>query len=362
MYPFFLRHNNDVDHLVPVAWKMYQCGYHVEVFLWQGHRIGGIEDDYRLQFLLDCGVPVHNKAYDEDFIENNNPKALVFDWMSSNKNAAMCNKAYHAGIPTIALPHGMYIFTNRFERGHLGSKYKHYDWLISNGDFFREHMIGKGRPEDRTIVIGSARYCDEWMKIHQDLYPRMMPEESYKNNKMKIVIFASAIHWGVFPGKFANTIINLDIKLKSLLRNSELIIKPHTRTKSKIDKIARISYGDQYWTSELIDWADVVCIISSSVIAEALLKDKICIYLQYVHKNSMEFDDFGACHSVGSSHELLETLVEIQNGTWEKTYTQENVDKWITEAVYGGDRNKDVLQEYVDFIVNAKPSPTRTKF
>jgi len=65
MYLFFVRHFNDIDHIVPVVWRMKQDQYPAAVYCMNPRY--EIETDYRLQFLKKIGVPVDHlhHAFDQ---------------------------------------------------------------------------------------------------------------------------------------------------------------------------------------------------------------------------------------------------------------------------------------------------------
>ena len=56
MYLFFVRHFNDIDHLIPVAWKMKKANHSVAVYCMNPRF--DYRSDYRLRFLKDLGVTV----------------------------------------------------------------------------------------------------------------------------------------------------------------------------------------------------------------------------------------------------------------------------------------------------------------
>jgi hypothetical protein len=41
----------------------------------------------------------------------------------------------------------------------------------------------------------------------------------------------------------------------------------------------------------------------------------------------------------------------------EVPYSAENVNRYLSEVVYGGENTRDVLRDYVQFIVNCKVNP-----
>jgi hypothetical protein len=104
-------------------------------------------------------------------------------------------------------------------------------------------------------------------------------------------------------------------------------------------------------TAELCEWADVVLVIGSSVITEALMQRKPVLYLKYLHANTMLFEKAGACWTIHSEADLKAALRAFQLRKMDIPYSDENVNRFLSEVVYGGRNNRDVLKDYVEFIV-----------
>ena len=63
MIAFFIRGYNDVDHLVPIVWKMSSRDIDVNVYSLSPDF--DIDNDYRLNFLRDAGVLVKHVYGDQ---------------------------------------------------------------------------------------------------------------------------------------------------------------------------------------------------------------------------------------------------------------------------------------------------------
>ncbi len=103
---------------------------------------------------------------------------------------------------------------------------------------------------------------------------------------------------------------------------------------------------------ELCEWADVTLVIASSIIIETLIRRKPVLYLQYLHGNTTEYEKMGACWIIHSQTELKEALLSLKDGQKDMPYTDKNVNRWLTEIIYGGRRERNVLQDYERFIVD----------
>ena len=140
----------------------------------------------------------------------------------------------------------------------------------------------------------------------------------------------------------------------------DLIVKPSTsaseRKKGGISSeeifgLCRVYY--EISSVELIKWADVIMGTTSSILIEPLLLKKTFIYPKYFHENEMLWEKMNACWTVNNYQELEEAMYKIKSDHNYRAYSQEDVDKFIENVVYNGNRDRDVLGDYKDFIVSS---------
>jgi hypothetical protein len=132
----------------------------------------------------------------------------------------------------------------------------------------------------------------------------------------------------------------------------EVMIKPHTRTGTNSRLFANLTLlnASNILTPELCEWADVVLVIGSSVITEALMQKKPVLYLKYLHANTMLFEECGACWTIQTEAELEQALQLLRKRSMDLPYRGEDVNRFLSEVVYGGRNKRDVLGDYVQFI------------
>jgi UDP-N-acetylglucosamine:LPS N-acetylglucosamine transferase len=94
-------------------------------------------------------------------------------------------------------------------------------------------------------------------------------------------------------------------------------------------------------------------VIGSSIIIEALSRGKPALYLKYLHGNTTEYEEFGACWIINDETELQNALKVLRDGEGRVPYSDDNVNKWLAEIIYGGRGARDVLSDYEEFIVNS---------
>jgi len=66
----------------------------------------------------------------------------------------------------------------------------------------------------------------------------------------------------------------------------------------------------------------------------------------------MLFEEYGACWTINSEAELKNALQSFENKRMEVPYGDENVNRFLSEVVYGGRNKRDVLGDYIEFLTN----------
>jgi hypothetical protein len=108
----------------------------------------------------------------------------------------------------------------------------------------------------------------------------------------------------------------------------------------------------EFSSVELCEWADVVMVIGSSILIEPLKQGKPVLYLKYLHENTTQYEELGACWTIHDETELKEALVSLRNDITNVPYTEEGVARFLSEIIYGGQSERDVLGDYENFIVS----------
>jgi hypothetical protein len=181
------------------------------------------------------------------------------------------------------------------------------------------------------------------------ILPRMIKSNAKRTEKLKIVFLTSKPQCRVDMERLLST-----IEILSNLSQIEVKLKPHTRlgdneTPHLFDNLP-VADASDVLTAELCDWADAVLVIGTSVMTEALMQGKPVLYLKYLHANIMLFEECGACWTIHNETELERAIQSLRAEKMNVPYAQENVDKFLSEVVYGGRTKRDVLHDYVQFI------------
>ncbi len=93
-------------------------------------------------------------------------------------------------------------------------------------------------------------------------------------------------------------------------------------------------------------------VIGSSILIESLVQRKPVLYLKYLHENITQYEESGACWTIHNETQLKKALLSLQVNKTKVPYTDENIDRSLSEIIYGGRGERDVLGDYENFIVN----------
>jgi hypothetical protein len=259
-------------------------------------------------------------------------------------------------IPTLALPHGVFIYTNKnitIESRPLPTydKLNQYDGVIVQNELFREFMIRSGLKGEKISVLGSARYCKEWIQQNKKILPRTLDADTNGTDRLRIVFMTTKLRYRINIDKLLAT-----LDLLANFNGIDVKIKPHTRTAKESYIYENLPLVNAAETSsvELCEWADVVVVIGSSIILEPLTESKPVLYLKYLHENTTIYEEYGACWIIRSEDELKDALNDLKRNRNKVAYSAESVNHFISDIIYSNQMERNILKDYIDFIVSFK--------
>jgi len=355
---FFLRHYNDIDHITPVIYKWVDSGHNCDVVLignaqfrrdfrieflskLDGVRVAHIRElllplefiRWRLQMLLLSGslrrsligplVSVLAQIYDAKRRESTwqrtserllvysfkgiNEGIVAFDWIERNSVISVewvetvISMARAKGFRTVSLPHGDSPHANQLIRRHewnlkpdnTFAAARMFDKLVVPNELcavrFRPFLDGQA-----MAVLGSPRYCDEWLTKLTELLPPSPLTRS--DSKLKVVIFLRKNNFTTFWEEVGEV-----VQMIAAFTGVEIVIKPHTRTgwKQSLTKDATLLRlpnvsiaGANVHSAHLVNWADVIIDIATSVAFEAVKINKPVLAADYLHAGRSTIADF----------------------------------------------------------------------
>ena len=303
-----------------------------------------------------------NKRTDYDpswaraLLERIRPKALCFDHINPGRHVVdvLLKAAEALSIPTFALPHGVFIYTNQDVRSGTTQesrvdKFNRFDYIVTQNSLRKNVLIRAGVDPGKIHVLGSARYSDEWMSQNNSILPRKMDERFAAGGGLKAVFMTTRFAYKIDVERMLQTFERL-----AGVDDLQLLVKPHTRSGSeaKIYDHLPLSNVSDLSSVELCEWADIVLVIGSSILIEPLKRNKPVLYLKYLHANTTQYEEMQACWTIHDEQELLRAVAALQEDHRNVPYTRVGVDSFLAEIIYGGEAEKDVLQAYAQFIIS----------
>jgi len=388
LYIFFIRQFPDLDHATPIIYKMAQKSSATIRILCQNldydirtnfiikylHEEFGIDTDYSYNLYAaggfkriisisalwirrvfpKIGVRLFKKLqhyiYDEKWAEylltHLKASALILDFQKDSKfsTSVLTKTASQLQVPVIAITHGVTMRVSDIEE-------KSFLFAADVKICANQHQVEFYKTPNDTDndikVLGSTRYCGEWERVYNTILSNTFECHDLPNDNEKLnVLFFERPKIGFYG----------DHDIVQAVGKLDFVNVIHKgKPKIKYDS-ARVA-GSSYPSARLVQWADVVVMSTSSIALEVLWQGKPLIYLKYLAPHDLcVYEQYHACWVVNSQDELTDALRQIHSNSAFKPYRQENVDRLLEDAVYAGNKTRDILSDYAELIVNFRKS------
>ena len=403
---FFLRHNNDIDHITPILYKWLSTQDILTDIIIISNR--KFLNDYRINLLkkhkhvniiflqdllkkfslsyffniiyykytteLDNLIKKnslikrianrHNTFIANKLFEGVDKGIVIFDWTTTYFVQQIVENAKNRKFPTISLPHGDWPYLNYLVTkedldyscmAHI-QPLKIFDYIVvANQSTYKRY--DKYHEKEKLKILGSSRYCDEWIDINSKLIPSYNAEKS--NGKLKIVFFMRNECYAIFWDEVIRT-----IKLILQFPDVYLIVKHHPRNRiakkltkkllriypevrQNINKNLEFIYDDVN-SAQLLKWADVVVDVGTSTTFEAIKNKKPVLMIEYIHSNNSTVASYIKASEITCRDELYDMIQKILKNKNLKFYDETERKKFINEIIDVPDKN--VLERHVQFL------------
>ena len=248
-------------------------------------------------------------------LDRTNAQVVCFDYILPRLYVvdAFLKAARQMSIPVLALPHGIQLYTNEISNPKSTetrrfTKFNRFDHIIAPNKLRKDILVKAGVAGDKISVIGSARYCRAWIEQNNKIVPKTAAKLSGNSEKLKVVLMPSKPQCRLDMERMF-----VSCQLIADLKGIEAVIKPHTRTR-KMNQFGNYPLPDvsHVLTADLCEWADILLVVGSSVITEALMRGKPVLYLKYLHDNTTLFEELGACWIIQNESELKNALLSCR--------------------------------------------------
>jgi GT2 family glycosyltransferase len=219
---------------------------------------------------------------------------------------------------------------------------------------------------ERIAVLGSPRYCDEWLTKLATLLPPTSLTRS--DSKLKVLMFLRKSNFTTFWEE-----VGYVVQLIASFPGVELMIKPHTRggwqqtltRDSSLRKLSNVSVaGGGVHSAHLLEWADVIVDLATSVSFEAVKVGKPVLAADYLISGRSTIAHYMPETELRCRDDVYEKIDSFLRNGCDSFYIEEHRQRFIDEMLHVG--GPDVLPRFVALLesqVRTKPTtvPTQQK-
>ena len=299
---------------------------------------------YLVNFLYKIFITEKKIQY---FINKEKISYLVFDFpvKKSNYINFFINKKNN--VKLIGIEHGVLTFKNlNYLKNFKPRKY------LKNNEFFDKILVPNylsfkrlkslGFKKNIIKIAGCLRFSYKWNNI---LRKKIFKKKLNKNlKKINIVLMDHSDQFGVTKKDYEYL-----INFISNLKNVNFKIKPNTASfdygsvsSNNIDK--NLISKDHSVT--LINWADIVICLSSSIIFDALINKKIFFYPKFLHKNTMIWENNNGCFQFNSINSFKEMLLNLDHCKVKELKKKQNTNNLLNNNIFKYKKDLN-LKQYV---------------
>ena len=289
-------------------------------------------------------------------------RLLVFDWVKPGQHVTreLLEAARTLGIRTVSLPHGVSITTGdlRTRAAARAGELPDYDRAFPFDAFVAPHhdhaayFERGGMPRERLHVLGSARFCDEWVRKSEQIAPRAGAQLGPDDGRLKVVFFDKDSY------SLDQAKADASVRAIAARRDVRFVVKPQTRNDAtKLGAIEGVEVATETPSVSLVAWSDVVVGTISSVLIEPLCQDKTLIYPSHHVTLRTRLEETGAATSVASDDELSAALDAESSRRGSARAPAASVRACLDEIVYADSPDHDVLGRYLTFLNQCRLIP-----
>jgi hypothetical protein len=284
---------------------------------------------------------------------------VVFDWIE--RNSSICvewveivlSTARAMGLGTVSLPHGDSPHASQLiRRRELRLE---PDTTFANAGIFDKVVVPnelcsvRFRPfmDNRKLaVLGSPRYCDEWLAKLATLMPPSPLTRS--GSRLKVVIFLRKSNFSTFWEEVGEV-----VRIVAGFPGVELIIKPHTRggwqqsltRDASLRSLPNVSVAGDIHSIHLMNWADVIIDLATSVVFEAVKAKKPVLAGDYLHAGRSALAEYLPETELRCRDDVYRQIEGFLAHGCDNFYIETHHQRFVKEMINVGD--PDVLSRYV---------------
>jgi hypothetical protein len=323
---------------------------------------------------------IAHRAYNKLITDRDNV-TIVFDWVLSRGGKgefanAIVELANGDGHRTVSLPHGdapfisYWIMNNSLiddpQFGDIslpeliwGKAEIDYDHIVVPNSLV--HSRRATHESDRMEILGSPRFNEQWISTLAEIAPNFEPK--LDERRWNVVFFSRKPENNVDQRALAEA-----IRMLAQFDSISTVVKHHTRTTNDelsrafreqagqdINEVATIQLvSDDVHSVSLLEWGDIFVDAGTSVIFEAVVRNKPILQLEYPHWNESTVARYLPDTAIKSRDDFYNCLRTIDTAATRAelptTYSSDERKAFMDELIYPD--GEDVLESYADLLLD----------
>ena len=279
-----------------------------------------------------------NKEEIIKFLKKNNAKTVSIDSSNPNFKLKIISEACSdIKINLVFIPCGAEIinvkYFNTFNDHKLCSYYLSQNKL-------EKFKVTKKLMKNNIRFLGSPRYSNEWLSYLRKMYKKKFNK---KNNQINLGFFVTPV---------GQNFSRHNPAIRELKRDKKLNIKVRNKPRDYMIEKCCAYLKDELNTTEIINWADIIITVQSSVIIEAIKKNKIVFFLEYLIPRSYGVwpRKFKCVQIIKSKNDLLKKIEDIKKNKYK--FKIKNKKSYLRIVVGNDSKYNSVLDRYAKFYNN----------
>ena len=175
-------------------------------------------------------------------------------------------------------------------------KYKNCNYFLESTNYNLNNKINNELARKNRFILGSPRFSKDWLKIKSKLKLDGKNVPLNKKFKVKILFFIPKKYLNIFHEELIRTIdfISRYKEIDLILSCADFIYPNLPKNILGRENVRRVLIAQDYSTSKLIDWADIVIHAGTNVIFESFIKQKITVVPRYLTSNTLISEKYNA--------------------------------------------------------------------
>jgi len=140
----------------------------------------------------------YHSGWARSILKRTGARVICFDHIRPSLYVVnpLLKAAASASIPAVSLSHGVLLYTNAAPKPKASdkrrfAKFNRFDYILVPNQLRKDLLVRSGVTGGKILVLGSPRYCAEWLEQNKKILSRNTSADSRSPQKLKVVLMAS---------------------------------------------------------------------------------------------------------------------------------------------------------------------------